>query len=187
MHESPSRARVPQGRARLLINTSTRRGAASTQCSRARATLRPTVRLGSMRLRGIHRAARRRLPFFVRNDFGGISRIVFHSCQNIGGRRPIRDPTAVETRTECARPSRQSARKYGTGYVRGDQIADWPHGRYQSRNEKAVTMMARLKHALVAFYRDNKTIWTYVLLVVAAVAMTILILVVIRLASGVTK
>jgi hypothetical protein len=48
-------------------------------------------------------------------------------------------------------------------------------------------MMTKLKHALVVFYRDNKTIWTYVLLVAAAVATTTLIVVAIQLASGVTK
>jgi hypothetical protein len=48
-------------------------------------------------------------------------------------------------------------------------------------------MMPKLKRALVGFYRDNKTIWIYVLLALAAVATTILIVVVIQLASGGTK
>jgi hypothetical protein len=48
-------------------------------------------------------------------------------------------------------------------------------------------MMPKLKRALVAFYRDNKTIWIFVLLALAAVATTILIVVVIQLASGVIK
>jgi len=48
-------------------------------------------------------------------------------------------------------------------------------------------MMTKVRHALVVFYRDNKTIWTYVLLVAAAIATTILIVVAIQLASGVTK